>query len=72
MLRPRLIFRNTAKFGIYFVLFCMYTIQVLNAIWFTAFIRVLQDKFIHKKGYVVRMEGEGLDKRDKSEKLKDK
>lgn len=50
--------RETAKFGIYFVLACMYTIQVLNYIWFTAFIKVIKSKFIDKKGYVVQMEGE--------------
>ena len=36
----------------------MYTIQVLNYIWFTAFIKVIKSKFIDKKGYVVQMEGE--------------
>lgn len=44
----------------------MYTIQVLNYIWFTAFIRVLQEKFIHKRGYVVKMEGEGLGNTEKT------
>jgi hypothetical protein len=58
--------RETAKFGIYFVLACMYTIQVLNYIWFGAFIRVLHDKFFLKKGYVVQFEGEGGKKKQEN------
>jgi hypothetical protein len=41
----------------------MYTIQVLNAIWFAGLVRMAYEKFYLKIGYIARVEGETGDKK---------